>query len=152
MRMNKKIWCLLAVVLWACSEQRQPILQDNQDKKTAEEKLYDEAVEADELRARLAVNRAIVLSEKKQRNEAAQAYRQFLNYNYAKTDNGLIVKAVYLESAERWDELEQMQTTLRIVTFENARQVIDTLKGAVDRHRNGADPNDDLTMMCIRMN
>lgn len=69
--MNKKIWCLLAVVLWACSEQRQPILQDNQDKETAEEKLYDEAVEADELRARLAVNRAIVLSEKKQRNEAA---------------------------------------------------------------------------------
>ena len=43
--------------------------------------------------------------------------------------------------------LEMLQST----HFDTARQVIETLKAEVDRHRNGADPNDDLTMMCIRL-
>lgn len=70
------------------------------------------AIRADELQARLAVNRAIVLAVKHQRNKAEKAYRQFLTYNYAKTDNGLIDKAVYFESAERWHDLELLQNTL----------------------------------------
>lgn len=41
---------------------------------------------------------------------------------------------------------------LRDTNFENARQVIETLTAAVEQHRNGAMPNDDLTMMCIRIN
>ena len=41
---------------------------------------------------------------------------------------------------------------LRNTNFENARQVIETLTAAVEQHRNGAMPNDDLTMMCIRVN
>ena len=41
---------------------------------------------------------------------------------------------------------------LRNTNFENARQVIETLTAAVEQHRNGAEPNDDLTMMCIRVN
>jgi hypothetical protein len=28
---------------------------------------------------------------------------------------------------------------------------IDTIKAEVETHRNGADPNDDLTMMCLRL-
>ena len=32
----------------------------------------------------------------------------------------------------------------------DSRQVIDKLKKAVEQHRNGAEPNDDLTLMCIR--
>ena len=35
--------------------------------------------------------------------------------------------------------------------FETAQQVIDTLKAVVEQHRNGAEPNDDLTMMCVRV-
>ena len=41
---------------------------------------------------------------------------------------------------------------LRDTNFENARQVVETLTAAVEQHRNGAMPNDDLTMMCIRVN
>ena len=35
--------------------------------------------------------------------------------------------------------------------FDSARQVVDTLKAEVEKHRNGAEPNDDLTMMCLRI-
>jgi len=40
---------------------------------------------------------------------------------------------------------------LRNTHFDSARQVIDTLKGEVENHREGAEPNDDLTMMCLRI-
>ena len=33
----------------------------------------------------------------------------------------------------------------------NSHQVIDTVKEAVAQHRNGADPNDDITLMCIKL-
>ena len=36
-------------------------------------------------------------------------------------------------------------------TSNNARQVIESLQAEVEHHRNGAEPNDDLTMMCLRM-
>ena len=39
---------------------------------------------------------------------------------------------------------------LRHTVFENARQVVEVLKTEVERHRNGAEANDDLTIMCIR--
>ncbi len=70
------------------------------------------AIRADELKARLAVNRAIVLAAKHRRSESDKAYQQFLTYNYAKTDNGLIDKAVYFEVAEKWNDLELLQATL----------------------------------------
>ncbi len=34
----------------------------------------------------------------------------------------------------------------------DSHQVIDMLKSAVEQHRNGAEPNDDLTLMCITLN
>ena len=46
---------------------------------------------------------------------------------------------------------ERMLALLRHTDYESARQVIDTLAREVERHRNGADANDDLTMMCLRM-
>lgn len=67
---------------------------------------------ADELQARLAVNRAIVLSAKHNRKEADMAYRKFLTYNYANTGNGLLDKAVYFEESDRWDDLERLQAAL----------------------------------------
>ena len=40
---------------------------------------------------------------------------------------------------------------LRNTHFDSARQVIDALKSEVENHRAGADPNDDLTMLCLRV-
>ena len=33
----------------------------------------------------------------------------------------------------------------------SSREVIDKLKAAVEQHRAGAEPNDDLTLMCITL-
>jgi sigma-B regulation protein RsbU (phosphoserine phosphatase) len=46
---------------------------------------------------------------------------------------------------------DQLLSILRNTHFESAQQVVDTLYNEVQRHRDGADPNDDLTMMCLRM-
>ena len=40
---------------------------------------------------------------------------------------------------------------LRHTRFDSAKQVIDTLTTEVEKHRHGAEPNDDLTMMCLRV-
>ena len=34
----------------------------------------------------------------------------------------------------------------------SARQIIETMTQQVEHHRNGAEPNDDLTMLCLRIN
>jgi len=45
---------------------------------------------------------------------------------------------------------DHLLNILRHTDFENARQVVEVLKAEVERHRNGAEANDDLTIMCIR--
>ena len=40
---------------------------------------------------------------------------------------------------------------LRNTHFDTVQQVIEALKAEVETHRNGAEPNDDLTMMCLRV-
>ena len=40
---------------------------------------------------------------------------------------------------------------LRAIHYENARQVIEAIETEVEKHRDGAEPNDDLTMMCIKL-
>ncbi|MBR3110867.1 MAG: PP2C family protein-serine/threonine phosphatase [Prevotella sp.] len=40
---------------------------------------------------------------------------------------------------------------LRDTQFDTARQVVEALEAEVAQHRNGAEPNDDLTMMCLRV-
>ena len=45
----------------------------------------------------------------------------------------------------------KLLSILRNTHFETARQVVETLAAQVEEHRDGADPNDDLTMMCLRM-
>ena len=44
---------------------------------------------------------------------------------------------------------ERLLDILRNTHFNSARQVIETLKAEVERHRDGAEPNDDLTMLCL---
>ena len=46
---------------------------------------------------------------------------------------------------------ERLLSMLRNTHFESSQQVIETLAAEVEQHRNGAEPNDDLTMMCIRV-
>jgi sigma-B regulation protein RsbU (phosphoserine phosphatase) len=46
---------------------------------------------------------------------------------------------------------DQLLSILRSTHFESAKQVVETLFNEVQAHRDGADPNDDLTMMCLRM-
>ncbi len=46
---------------------------------------------------------------------------------------------------------EQLLQLLTDEPFHDSRQTIDMLKTAVSRHRNGAEPNDDLTIMCIAL-
>ena len=52
---------------------------------------------------------------------------------------------------EHFDE-KRLLNKLRNTHFDNARQVIDVLKAEVENYRNGAEPNDDLTIMCVRVN
>ena len=47
---------------------------------------------------------------------------------------------------------DRLLDILRHTHFDTARQVIETLAAEVENHRDGADPNDDLTMMCLRIN
>ena len=45
---------------------------------------------------------------------------------------------------------DHLLSILRDTSFENTRQVIESLRAEVEKHRDGADPNDDLTMLCLR--
>ena len=45
---------------------------------------------------------------------------------------------------------EQLQQMLREMKNNTARQIIDTFSQTVESHRNGAAPNDDLTMLAVR--
>ena len=46
---------------------------------------------------------------------------------------------------------DRLLSILRNTHFDSAQQVIELLKTEVAHHRNGAEPNDDLTMMCLRV-
>ena len=40
---------------------------------------------------------------------------------------------------------------LRSTHFDNSHQLIDAITQEVEKHRNGAEPNDDLTIMCMKL-
>ena len=44
---------------------------------------------------------------------------------------------------------DRLLNYLRSSSYESARQVIETISEDVEKHRDGAEPNDDLTMMCV---
>jgi serine phosphatase RsbU (regulator of sigma subunit) len=46
---------------------------------------------------------------------------------------------------------DRLLDVMRRTRFESARQVIETLKQEVEAYRNGAEPNDDFTMMCLNV-
>ena len=46
---------------------------------------------------------------------------------------------------------DQLLYVLRHTHFDSAKQVVETLNAKIEEHRNGAEPNDDLTMLCLRV-
>ena len=46
---------------------------------------------------------------------------------------------------------ERLLEVLRGKIADKASQAIETMTAEVEKHRNGAEPNDDLTMMCINI-
>ena len=46
---------------------------------------------------------------------------------------------------------DRLLNFLRNCSFESARQVIESITADVEKHRDGAEPNDDLTMMCLNI-
>ena len=46
---------------------------------------------------------------------------------------------------------ERLLELLETTPFENCRQTIEMMHTAVEAHRDGADPNDDLTMLCVKI-
>ena len=46
---------------------------------------------------------------------------------------------------------ERLQELMEKALSLNSEQVIDMLKEAVERHRNGTAPNDDLTLLCLKL-
>lgn len=46
---------------------------------------------------------------------------------------------------------ERLLEILEKTPFESSRQIIELLIAEVEKHRDGAEPNDDLTMLCVRI-
>ena len=46
---------------------------------------------------------------------------------------------------------ERLLDILETTPFESSKQTIELLASEVEKHRDGADPNDDLTMLCIKV-
>ena len=46
---------------------------------------------------------------------------------------------------------ERLVELLKTTPFESAQQTIEMLKAEVEKHRDGAEPNDDLTMLCFKV-
>ena len=40
---------------------------------------------------------------------------------------------------------------LEQLNCDSATQIVETLEAEVDKHRDGAEPNDDLTIMCVKL-
>jgi serine phosphatase RsbU (regulator of sigma subunit) len=45
---------------------------------------------------------------------------------------------------------ERLLDILEKTPFESCQQTVELLRDEVERHRDGAEPNDDLTMLCVR--
>ena len=46
---------------------------------------------------------------------------------------------------------ERLLEILANKSFGSAKEVVEYLRSEVERHRNGADPNDDLTILCLKV-
>jgi hypothetical protein len=71
--------------------------------------------------------------------EAAQSYSRFLDTKFGKSLDGLFDATDYLMPARRYNEAA------------DNLMLLDSMQNHVEQHRAGAEPNDDLTMMCLNL-
>ena len=71
------------------------------------------------------------------------------------TDRPLFVYTDGLNEAENRQQEqftdERLLDILAHTTFESSQQTIEMLRAEVEKHRDGAEPNDDLTMLCVKV-
>ena len=71
------------------------------------------------------------------------------------TDKPFFVYSDGLNEAENREQEqfsdERLVELLKTTPFENAQHTIEVLKAEVEKHRDGAEPNDDLTMLCLKV-
>ena len=101
---------------------------------------------------------ALVLPHQGKAAEAERAYAVCLEKKRANAPSAINMRLQYLKAAHRYQDIpalfhqfDSLLDILRHTQFDTAQQVIDTFKAEVEQHRDGAEPNDDLTMMCIRV-
>jgi serine phosphatase RsbU (regulator of sigma subunit) len=46
---------------------------------------------------------------------------------------------------------ERLIQVLETISFDSSQEMIEALRVAVEQHRDGAEPNDDLTMLCVKV-
>ena len=46
---------------------------------------------------------------------------------------------------------ERLLEIIQQTPFESSEQTIELLRSEVEKHRDGAEPNDDLTMLCVKV-
>ena len=80
---------------------------------------------------------------------------QYIGEHINITDRPILLYTDGLNEAENKAQEQfgddRLLDILRNTHFDSAKQVIDHLKAEVERHRDGADPNDDLTMLCLKV-
>ena len=71
------------------------------------------------------------------------------------TDRPLFIYTDGLNEAENREQEqftdERLLDILAHTTFESSQQTINMLRAEVEKHRDGAEPNDDLTMLCVKV-
>ena len=62
-------------------------------------------------------------------------------------------EAVFLVENRQQEQFtdERLLEILQTTPFESSQQTIELLREQVEAHRDGAEPNDDLTMLCVRV-
>ena len=97
----------------------------------------------------------------KNSRESLHISNMFLNFasSETKNDGSTLIKVLLLAlflavgKGVAWAQVvaaDDIQQLLRQMKGRTARQVVDTFSQMVATHRNGAEPNDDLTMLAIR--
>ncbi len=79
----------------------------------------------------LALNRAVVFYKTGKRQQAASAYNQFLESDYAKSYNGIYDQGYYLEVTEQWKPL--LEVLKRIDNLEGNETVVPTIDYLIER-------------------
>ena len=71
------------------------------------------------------------------------------------TNHPLFIYSDGLNEAENREQVqfsdERLLEILRTTPFESSEKTIEMLREEVEKHRDGAEPNDDLTMLCIKI-